>query len=66
MFDSATTKLLRVVLDEVCSGISLSEISLRTHVASKLLECAQKGESSIEELQRVGRQALRAAPALAQ
>jgi hypothetical protein len=61
MFDNATTKVLRAVLDEACSEVSRFDTSLRTHVASTLLECAQRGERSIEELQNVARQALRTA-----
>jgi hypothetical protein len=62
VFDRPTTSLLRAVLDEVCSEVSRSETTTRTHVASKLLECAGRGERSIEDLRDAGRQALRAAP----
>ena len=40
MFDTATTELLRAVLDEVCERVSHREIGARTHVASKILEAA--------------------------
>jgi len=58
MFDSATTNLLRAVLDDVCAEIPRSETNVRTHVAAKLLECAGNGERSIEALRNAGKQAL--------
>jgi hypothetical protein len=64
VFDSATTSLLKAVLDEVCAQIPPSDTSLRTHVASKILECARNGECSIEELQNAGQRALRARPTM--
>lgn len=36
MLDTATTALLRAVLEEVCEGVSRHETGARTHVASKL------------------------------
>ena len=45
MFDQATTTLLRVVLDEVCASVSLSETGARTHVASKILDMMDKSVS---------------------
>lgn len=44
MFDPATTALLRAVLDEVCEDVSRYETGARTHVASRILEAAVKGE----------------------
>ena len=64
MFDTATTALLRAVLDEVCESVSHREIGARTHVASKILEAATKGEISPEALRQVGRQALSRAPTM--
>ncbi|WP_420965904.1 hypothetical protein [Bradyrhizobium sp. B120] len=64
MFDTATTALLRAVLDEVCESVSQREIGTRTHVASKILEAANCGEVSPEGLKRVGRQALSQAPTM--
>ena len=46
MFDTATTALLRAVLDEVCESVSHRETGARTHVASKILEAATRGEVS--------------------
>jgi hypothetical protein len=40
MFDTATTALLRAVLDEVCASVSRSEMGARAHVASKNLDAA--------------------------
>ncbi|WP_228747753.1 hypothetical protein [Bradyrhizobium sp. BR 10289] len=64
MFDTATTALLRAVLDEVCARVSQREISARTHVASKILEAATGGEVSPEGLRLVGRDALSQAPTM--
>jgi len=64
MFDSATTALLRAVLDEVCESVSRSDTGARTHVASKILEAAKKGETSLEGLRQTGREALSRAPTM--
>ena len=64
MLNTATTAILRAVLDEVCEGISQREIGARTHVASKILEAATKGEVSPEALMQVGRDALARAPTM--
>lgn len=64
MFDTATTALLRAVLDEVCESVSHREIGARTHVASKILEAANRGHISPETLRQVGREALSRAPTM--
>lgn len=64
MFYPATTALLRAVLSEVCKSVSRREIGARTHVASKILEAATKGEVSLDELRQVGRDALSRAPTM--
>ena len=64
MFDKETTALLRAVLDEVCTCVSHNEIGARTHVASKILEAATKGETSPDGLRRIGRDALSHAPSM--
>ncbi|RQH09497.1 hypothetical protein [Bradyrhizobium sp. RP6] len=64
MFDAATTALLRAVLDEVCEDISRWETGARTHVASRILEAAAKGDIAAESLKRVGREALHDAPTM--
>ena len=61
MFDAETTALLRAVLDEVCANVSCYETSARTHVASKILEAAARGETSVDGLKKVGWEALSAA-----
>lgn len=61
MFDAEITALLRAVLDEVCENVSKYETGARTHVASKILEAATRGETSVEDLKRVGRSALESA-----
>jgi hypothetical protein len=62
MFDALTTALLRSILDEICSGVSLQETGVRAHVASKILEAATRGELSVVKLRQIGREALKAAP----
>lgn len=62
MFDTETTVLLRAVLDEVCENVSQYETGARTHVASKILEAATRGERSIDDLKRIGQGALNSAP----
>jgi hypothetical protein len=62
MFDAGTTALLRSILDEICDGVSLQETGVRTHVASKILEAATRGEISADRLRQIGREALEVAP----
>lgn len=64
MFDPATTALLRAVLDEVCEGVSRFETGARTHVASRILEAAAKGDIAPESLKQIGREALHDAPTI--
>ncbi len=64
MFDTATTALLRAVLDEVCDSVSSCETGTRTHVAFKILEAAARGEMSLDSLRQVGRKALSEAPTM--
>ncbi|MGL3104892.1 hypothetical protein [Bradyrhizobium sp. BR 1432] len=64
MFDAATTALLRAILDEVCRNVSTGETGTRTHVATKILEAATRGEVSPEGLRQVGRDALSRAPTM--
>jgi hypothetical protein len=64
MFDTATTALLRAVLDEVCESVSRREIGARTHVASKILEAGTRGDVSPDGLRQVGRDALSRAPSM--
>lgn len=58
MFDTETTALLRAVLEEVCEKIPVSETGARTHVASKMLEAAARGQLSADALRAVGCKAL--------
>jgi hypothetical protein len=64
MFGSETAALLRAILDEVCESLSRYETGARAHVASKLLDAARGGETSVDELKRVGRIALCSAPTM--
>jgi hypothetical protein len=58
MFSPEVTALLRRVLEDVCAGVSTGDSGTKTRVASKLLECAAKGDVSVEGLQAAGRHAL--------
>jgi hypothetical protein len=64
MFNAETTALLRAVLDEVCENVSKYETGARTHVASKILEAATRGERSVDDLKQIGRSALGSAPTM--
>jgi hypothetical protein len=64
MFDSATTALLRAVLDDVCESVSRYETGARTHVASKILEAATRGDTKPDRFKEVGREALSEAPGM--
>lgn len=58
MFDASTTELLRAVLDEVCENVPGRETGTRTHVATKILEAAARGQVWAEGLGQAGRRAL--------
>ncbi|WP_456652107.1 MULTISPECIES: hypothetical protein [unclassified Bradyrhizobium] len=62
MLDATTTALLRAVLEEVCEGLPRSETGTRAHVASKILDAANRGEITADHLRQVGMEALRSAP----
>ena len=64
MFDSDTTNVLRAVLEEVCDSGSKYETGARAYVASKLLEAARGGQTSIDDLKKIGRSALCSAPSM--
>jgi hypothetical protein len=64
MFDTATTALLRAVLDEVCENVSCREIGARAYVASKILGAAKGGEASPDRLKKVGWDALSQTPSM--
>lgn len=64
MFYSATTALLRAVLDEVCADVSRYETGARSFVASRILEAATNGDTSRERLKQVGCEALHDAPTM--
>ncbi|MHC2380337.1 hypothetical protein ACVIHA_004735 [Bradyrhizobium liaoningense] len=57
-------RFLRAVFNEVCEGLPHREIGARTHVASKILEAATRGELSPDDLRQVGRKALSHAPTM--
>ena len=57
-FGSDTIGVMRTVLDEVCSHIPRTSTDARTFVASRILECASKGDRSYDGLLRAGRRAV--------
>nr|WP_249814990.1 MULTISPECIES: hypothetical protein [unclassified Bradyrhizobium] len=64
VLDATTTALLRAVLEEVCDSLPRSETGTRAHVASKILEAANRGEITVNRLRQVGMEALRSAPTM--
>ncbi|XDV61303.1 hypothetical protein AB8Z38_30035 [Bradyrhizobium sp. LLZ17] len=64
MFDAETTALLPAVLEEVCQNVCRRETTARTHVASKILKAATRGETAMSNLKQVGRRALGEAPTM--
>jgi hypothetical protein len=64
MPDAQTAALLRAILDELCCDIPPFDASTRTNVASQLLARVQQGSSSIEDLKRAGKVALRRPPTM--
>jgi hypothetical protein len=60
--DSTVISAMRTVLDDVCSHLPLSSTSIRTDVASRILQCAHGGEQTYDELKQAGLRALKAAP----
>jgi hypothetical protein len=64
MPDAQTAALLRAILDELCCDIPRFDASTRTNVASQLLASVQQGSSSIEDLKRAGKVALRRPPTM--
>ena len=63
MLDAKTAALLRTILDELCAGLSRSDVSTRTSVASKLLEAVRQGPSD-DDLKKAGREVLRSPPTM--
>jgi hypothetical protein len=64
MPDAETIALLRTVLDELCASLSPFDASTRTNVASKLLETARNGRSSVDDLKQAGKDVLRRCPTM--
>jgi hypothetical protein len=64
MPDAETLALLRAVHDELCASLSPFDASTRTDVASKLLETARNGRSSVDDLKQAGKEALDRCPTM--
>ena len=43
MFDADTTLLLRTIHAEICEGLPINEVGLRTQVAVTILDTARQG-----------------------
>jgi hypothetical protein len=57
-FCSDTVNIMRAVLDDVCSHLPRNSTSARTFIASRILECASKGERTYDGLLRAARLAV--------
>jgi hypothetical protein len=64
MPDAEAAVLLRSVLDELCAQVSKFDATTRANVASRLLEAAKQGRSSIDDLKAAGKEALRQTPTM--
>lgn len=53
-FSSDTVTAMRAALDEVCQQMPLSSTSLRTQVASRILERAKQGNADFEDFKEAG------------
>ena len=56
--DPETVSILRSIHNEVCESVAADAGSVRTHIASRLLEAAHCGTRSERELKSVGMAAL--------
>jgi hypothetical protein len=56
-FDPTTINAMRTVLDEVCSHVPAASVEARTYVASRILECASRGDRTYQGLLSAGRRA---------
>ena len=57
-FDPETAKIMRDALAEVCSHIPEQSPDARAFVASKILECANRGEKTYDGPSQAGRRAV--------
>ena len=64
MSDADAAALLRAMLDEICAGLPLSETATRERVAARLRKIVREDCRSLEDLRRVGRNALVHAPTM--
>jgi membrane protein involved in colicin uptake len=62
--DPKTVSVLRSIHGEVCASVAAYAGSIRTHVASRLLEAAHCGKKSAQELKLIGLGALLEAKAI--
>jgi hypothetical protein len=56
--DPKTVSVLRSIHSEVCESVAAGAVTIRTHVASRLLEAAHGGKKLKRELKPIGQAAL--------
>lgn len=56
--DAETLAMMRQVLDDVCRDVPVGQNNVRTHVATALLDCANRGERSLDALKHTAIAAL--------
>jgi hypothetical protein len=64
MPNSETAAILRTVLDEVCAQVPSFDVTIRTNVASRLLEAVEQGRCSLADLRAIGKEALHQTPTM--
>ena len=57
-FDAETVKAMRTALEEVCRHIPAASVDAKSFVASRILECAKRGERTHKGLLAAGRRAV--------
>ena len=61
MLDNETIACLRLVLSEVCTGLSPYNSEVRTRIASRMLDAANRGDTTVEQLREIAWATLREA-----
>jgi len=63
-FDPEAVSVLRSIHSEVCASVAQNAVSIRMHVAVRLLEAAHRGKKSERALKFIGLAALLEAKAI--
>ncbi len=56
--DSKTISAMRIILEDVCGHLPANSTAARTFVASRILECAHRGERTYDGLLDAARRAV--------